>query len=107
MFLCSLIVLHAASTGLQARSRAHGEAGYFYKKMEPLSKKIKGTGCVRGASSKWVKSDAEQRDPQLPTSVPMPSAVDNITDAGMRAMWEADGSQGAAPACDSWIHERC
>ena len=64
----------------------------------PLSKKSKGTGCVRGAGGKWVKADGEQRDPQLPTSVPMPSAVEDITDAGMRAMWEANGSEGAAPA---------
>ena len=40
----------------------------------------------------------EERDPQLPTSVPMPSAVDDITDAGMRAMWETDGSRDAASA---------
>ena len=41
----------------------------------------------------------EQRNPQLPTSVPMPSAVEDITNAGMRAMWEeADGSEVAAPA---------
>jgi hypothetical protein len=43
-----------------------------------------------------VKADGEQRDPQLPTSVPMPSAVEDITDAGMRAMWDADGPEGAA-----------
>lgn len=42
--------------------------------------------------------DAEQRNPQLPTSVPMPSAVEDITDAGMRAMWEASGSEGVASA---------
>ena len=53
---------------------------------------------MRGAGGKWVKADDEQRDPQLPTSVPMPSAVEDITDAGMRAMWEANGSEGAAPA---------
>ena len=33
--------------------------------------------------------DKEERDPKLPTSVPMPSAVEDITDAGMRAMWDA------------------
>ena len=43
--------------------------------------------------------DGEQRNPQLPTSMPMPSAVEDITHAGMRAMWEeADGSEVAAPA---------
>ena len=39
----------------------------------------------------------EQRDPQLPTSVPMPSAVEDITDAGMRAMWERDGEVEQEP----------
>ena len=38
------------------------------------------------------------RDESLPTSVPMPSAVDDITNSGMRAMWEADGPREAAPA---------
>ena len=28
------------------------------------------------------------RDSTLPTTVPMPSAVEDITHAGMRAMWE-------------------
>ena len=63
----------------------------------PLSKKPKGTGCVRGAGGKWVKADGEQRDPQLPTTVPMPRAVEDITDAGMRAMWEMDGEVAQEP----------
>ena len=42
--------------------------------------------------------DVEQRNPQLPTSVPMPCCVDDIHNAGMRAMWEGSGSEGAAPA---------
>ena len=63
----------------------------------PLSKKPKGTGCVRGAGGKWVKADGEQRDPQLPTSVPMPSAVEDISDAGMRAMWETHGEVAQEP----------
>ena len=63
----------------------------------PLTKKPKGTGCVRGAGGKWVKADGEQRDPQLPTTVPMPCAVEDITDAGMRAMWEMDGEVAQEP----------
>ena len=44
----------------------------------------------------------EERDPQLPTSVPMPSRVEDVTDPGMRAMWEQqqveiDGSGEVAP----------
>ena len=35
---------------------------------------------------KKIAKDKEERDPQLPTSVPLPSAVEDITDAGMRAM---------------------
>ena len=44
-------------------------------------------------SGKFV--GAEQRDPQLPTSVLMPSAVADITDAGMRATWETAGLEAA------------
>ena len=39
---------------------------------------------------KKIAKDKEERDPQLPTSVPLPSAVEDITDAGMRAMWEQE-----------------
>ncbi len=39
----------------------------------------------------------EERNPQLPTSVPMPSAVEDISDVGMRAMWE----QGEAAAVEA------
>ena len=35
--------------------------------------------------------DKEDRGSQLPTSVPMPSAIKDITDSGMRAMWEQAG----------------
>ena len=38
----------------------------------------------------------EQRNPQLPTSVSLPARVEDITDAGMRAMWEQRGSGGAS-----------
>ena len=40
---------------------------------------------------------AEQRDPQLPTTVRMPRAVEDITDAGMRAMWEMNGEAAQEP----------
>ena len=47
----------------------------------------------------WLKpNDNEQRNPQLPTSVPLPSNIEDITDPGMRAMWEAEGLIGVAPA---------
>ena len=59
-------------------------------------------GRVKGANGRFVRaeSDSEQpceqrdheRDPHLPTTVPMPRAVQDITDGGMRAMWEMDGS---------------
>ena len=40
------------------------------------------------------------RDPTLPTTVPMPSAVEDITDAGMRAMWEQSMAlDGEAASC--------
>lgn len=40
------------------------------------------------------------RDPTLPTSVPLPVRVEDITDAGMRAMWEEGGSSRAPSAVD-------
>ena len=80
-----------------AEKRANGTSTKKWNHGAPLSKKTKGTGCVRGACGKWVKADGEQRDPQLPTTVPMPRAVEDITDAGMRALWEAEGPGGALP----------
>ena len=44
-----------------------------------------------------MHAGGEQRDPQLPTTVPMPRAVEDITDAGMRAMWEMDGEVAQEP----------
>ena len=55
----------------------------------PLSKKAKGLGVHKGDNGRFDKP----RDPQLPTSVPMPREVEDITDAGMRAMWETDGTE--------------
>ena len=39
----------------------------------------------------------ESRDPQLPTSVPMPAQVEDIRNAEMRAMWEMDGEAAPEP----------
>ena len=72
------------------------------KKPKGISHQSKGVGRGsngHGPNGKFAPRDSEQRNPQLPTSVPMPSAVEDITNAGMRAMWEADGLEGvAAPA---------
>ena len=64
----------------------------------PLSKKSKGLGVRQGANGRFEAAGEQPRDSQLPTSVPMPSAVEDIRDAGMRAMWEAGGSGEAVPA---------
>ena len=64
----------------------------------PLSKKSKGLGVQKGENGRFVSAGEKPRDPQLPTSVPMPSAVEDINDLGMRAMWEADGAGDAAAA---------
>ena len=76
--------------------RANGTMTKKWNHGAPLSKKVKGTGCVRGAGGKFVSVESEQRNPQLPTSVTMPTAVEDIRNAGMRAMWDADGSEDAA-----------
>ena len=39
----------------------------------------------------------EERDPQLPTSVPLPSHVEDILGPGMRAMWEMEGEAPYPP----------
>ena len=70
------------------------------KKPKGVSHQSKGVGRgsnPHGPNGKFVRADGEQRDPQLPTSVPMPRAVEDITDAGMRAMWEGEGSGEALP----------
>ena len=41
--------------------------------------------------------DKEERNPQLPTSVPMPSSIEDICDPGMRAMWDMDGEAPPEP----------
>ena len=92
--------MHACTQGSKREADRAEKRATSNKKWNhgaPLTKKPKGTGCVRGAGGKWVKADGEQRDPQLPTSVPMPRGVEDITDAGMRAMWEAEASGGALP----------
>ena len=63
----------------------------------PLSKKAKGLGVHKGETCPFNAAGDKLRNPQLPTSVPMPSAIDDIRDPGMRAMWEAEGSGGALP----------
>ena len=63
----------------------------------PLSKKPKGSGVQKGANGRFVAAGEKPRDSQLPTSVPMPSAVEDITDPGMRAMWEMDGEVSPEP----------
>ena len=58
------------------QERAEKRASGTMKKWNhgaPLSKKVKGTGCVRGAGGKFVSGESEQHDPQLPTTVPMSS----------------------------------
>ena len=52
----------------------------------------RGAGTQRGEKGRFesVPDVNKPRDPTLPTSVPMPSAVEDITDAGMRAMWEQE-----------------
>jgi hypothetical protein len=80
-----------------------------WNKGAPLSKPPKMPGIGRGnhpnSKEAWRLGCKEKviegpRDPTLPTSVPMPSAVEDITDAGMRAMWEQSmAMDGEAAPC--------
>ena len=78
-----------------AEKRANGTSTKKWNHGAPLSKKSKGLGVHKGENGRFVAAGDKPRDPQLPTSVPMPSAVEDITDAGMRAMWEVEGSAEA------------
>ena len=61
------------------------------------------SGVQKGENGRFVSSSEKPRDPALPTTVPMPSAVEDIVDSGMRAMWEQEaasadlGSAGPEP----------
>ena len=81
-----------------AEKRANGTSTKKWNAGAPLSKKSKGLGKHKGENGRFVAVGEKPRDASLPTSVPMPSAIDDITDGGMRAMWEKDGSHAAAPA---------
>ena len=54
----------------------------------PERKTARRKGVITKPKNGKAPKDKEERDPQLPTSEPMPSHVEDITDAGMRAMWE-------------------
>ena len=43
----------------------------------------------KGEKGRFVASGDQPRNKSLPTSVPMPSRVEEIRDAGMRGMWAA------------------
>lgn len=98
LLLCARVHLQGSKRQQLAAARLEEKA----KKPKGVSHQSKGVGRgsnAHGSNGKFVPRDGEQRNPQLPTSVPMPSAVEDITNAGMRAMWEeADGSEVAAPA---------
>ena len=80
-----------------AEKRANGTSTKKWNHGAPLSKKSKGLGQHKGENGRFVAAGDKPRDSQLPTSVPMPRAVEDITDAGMRAMWEGEGSGEALP----------
>ena len=70
-----------------------------WNKGAPLSKKPQMPGVGRGrhpnSQAAWKLGLKQKviegpRDPTLPTTVPMPAAVEDISNAGMRAMWEAE-----------------
>ena len=101
--LCSLRCQCCAQGSRREQERAAKRADASAKKWNhgaPLSKKSKGLGVQQGANGRFVAVGEKPRDPALPTSVPMPSAVEDIMDPGMRTMWEeqtVDGSGSAGP----------
>ena len=63
----------------------------------PLSKKSKGIGLRHNAQGRFEAAGDKPRDSKLPTSIPMPSRVEDIRDDGMRAMFEMDGEVSPVP----------
>ena len=55
-----------------------------------------GAGTQRGKDGRFqaVPDGDKPRNPELPTSVPMPSYVADINNSGMRAMWEVEAHPG-------------
>ena len=92
-----LHIAHVAATSLARVLCAFGAQA-----PPPERKTARRNGVINVPKNGKVPKDKEERNPQLPTSVPMPSHVEDITDAGMRAMWEQsvamDGE--AAPYVD-------
>ena len=81
-------------------------SGKKWNKGAPLSKHPKMPGVGRGmhpnSQAAWKlglkqKVIEGSRSSDLPTTVPMPSSVDEITNSGMRAMWEMDGEASPEP----------
>ena len=81
-----------------AEKRANGTSTKKWNHGAPLSKKPKGLGVHKDEKGRFVAAGDKPRDKSLPTSVPMPSAVEDIGDRGMRAMWEVEGSGPEVPA---------
>lgn len=81
-----------------AEKRANGTSKKQWNHGAPLSKKSKGLGVQKGKNGRFVSAGEKPRDPALPTSVPMPSTVEGITDSGMRAMWEQETASGSGAA---------
>ena len=69
-----------------AEKRANGTSTKKWNHGAPLSKKPKGVGVQIGENGRFVAAGDKPRDKSLPTSVPMPSAVEDIADRGMRAI---------------------
>ena len=86
----------------RAEAQAKGELR-TWTKGAPRSHKStgvgQGAGTQRGAKGRFeaVPDVDKPRDKELPTSVPMPSRVEDITNTGMRAM-VGDGWRGSARA---------
>ena len=64
-----------------AEKRANGTSTKKWNAGAPLSKKSKGLGAhkLKGENGRYVANGDKPRDESLPTSVPMPSAVETTS----------------------------
>jgi len=62
----------------------------------PQRKTARRHGVITAQDGK--NKDKEERDPQLLTTVPMPTRVEDVMDPGMRAMWEQEQARDGEAA---------
>ena len=86
--LCATRSLRDACARLSLRDASASHSLTSCPLQKPMPEKKERQPRIWNLKPHLKQHDKNERDSTLPMSVPMPSAVEDITDAGMRAMWE-------------------